>query len=218
MSFNDETPVGQPAATDIPEVAEPPAVTSSTPARRRPRNRGREWAILAVLTVAFTLLLRTFIVQTYVIPSGSMETTLNGCTPSCNNDRILVDKLSYKLHSVHRGDIVVFQATGRWIQVVGGKKDIVKRVIGLPGDTVSCCNAGRVVRNGVPLTEPYVYPAGQANTSFAPFTVPKGQLWVMGDHRNASSDSRFNGTVPISSVVGHAFLRVWPISRIHTLS
>jgi signal peptidase I len=184
---------------------------------RTPRRRGLEWMILIVLTVAFTLVLRTFVIQTYVIPSGSMEQTLNGCTPSCNNDRILVDKLSYKIHSIHRGDIVVFEATGRWEEVVGGEKDIVKRVIGLPGDTVSCCNAGRVVRNGVPLTEPYVYPAGQGNTPFGPITVAKGQLWVMGDHRNSSSDSRYNGTTPESSVIGHAFLRIWPLSRIHSL-
>jgi signal peptidase I len=185
------------------------------PVRKR---HGGEWLILVVLTVAFTLLLRTFVIQTYVIPSGSMERTLNGCTPSCNNDRILVDKLSYKLHSIHRGDIVVFKATGRWEAVVGGEKDIVKRVIGIPGDTISCCNDGRVVRNGVPLNEPYVYPAGVGNTPFNAITVPKGQLWVMGDHRNASSDSRYNGTTPINSVIGHAFLRIWPISRIHTLS
>jgi signal peptidase I len=201
-----------PVASEEPEVAAPGAVATQ-PTKRR----GIEWLILVVLTVAFTLLLRTFVIQTYVIPSGSMEQTLNGCTPSCNNDRILVDKLSYKIHSIHRGDIVVFQATGRWEQVVGGEKDIVKRVIGLPGDTVSCCNAGRVVRNGVPLNEPYVYPAGQGNTPFGPITVAKGQLWVMGDHRNSSSDSRYNGTTPESSVIGHAFLRIWPLSRIHTL-
>jgi signal peptidase I len=207
------------SASQPPVVAAdqlPPPRASAAPVRAR--RRGLEWLILVVLTVAFTLLLRTFVVQTYVIPSGSMERTLNGCTPSCNNDRILVDKLSYKLHSINRGDVVVFKATGRWEQVVGGEKDIVKRVIAVGDDTVSCCNAGRVVRNGVPLNESYIYPAGVGNTPFAPFTVPKGQLWVMGDHRNASSDSRYNGTTPTSSVIGHAFMRIWPLSRIHTLS
>ena len=217
MSSDDSTGA-RPVAAEEPAV---PAVSAAPDVPANPQRSGRrasEWLILVVLTVAFTLLLRTFVVQTYVIPSGSMEQTLNGCTPSCNNDRILVDKLSYKLHSINRGDIVVFKATGRWEQVVGGEKDIVKRVIGVAGDTISCCDAGRVVRNGVPLNEPYVYPNLGGNTPFAPFTVPKGQLWVMGDHRNASSDSRYNGTTPTSSVIGHAFMRIWPISRIHSLS
>jgi len=102
-----------PVASDEPVVA-----TGDVAVAQPPKRRGLEWLILVVLTVVFTLLLRTFVVQTYVIPSGSMERTLNGCTPSCNNDRILVDKLSYKVHSIHRGDIVVFKATGRWQQVV----------------------------------------------------------------------------------------------------
>jgi signal peptidase I len=141
---------------------------------------------------------------------------LHGCTPGCDDDRVLVDKLSYKLHGIHRHDVVVFKATGNWIAVVGGPEDIIKRVIGLPGDTVQCCDAQeRVEVNGVPQNEPYIY---QNNDyAFGPIVVPKGQLFVMGDHRSDSSDSRYNGTIPESSVVGHAFIRVWPIPRIHTL-
>jgi signal peptidase I len=177
---------------------------------------GREWIILIVLTVVGTFLLRTYAVQSYRIPSGSMEKTLHGCTPGCNDDRVLVDKLSYKLHSIHRHDIVVFQATGDWIPVVGGREDVIKRVIGLPGDTVQCCDAqGRVVLNGVSQNEPYVFEDN--HYAFGPIVVPKGQLFVMGDHRSDSSDSRYNGTIPESSVVGHAFIRIWPIPRIHTL-
>jgi signal peptidase I len=182
--------------------------------RRRARN---EWIILLVLTVAGTFLIRTYVMQSYRIPSGSMEHTLHGCTPNCNNDRILVDKLSYHLHGVGRGDIVVFKTTDqRWIQAVGGTEDVVKRVIGLPGDTVMCCDAqGRVVVNGKALNEKYVFVDGpDPKKEFGPVTVPKGDLWVMGDHRNDSSDSRYNGPITISSVIGRAFMRIWPINRI----
>ena len=179
-------------------------------------NWGREWIILIVLTVVGTFVLRTYAVQSYRIPSGSMEKTLHGCTPGCDDDRVLVDKLSYKLHSIHRHDVVVFQATGDWIPVVGGREDVIKRVIGLPGDTVQCCDAqGRVILNGVSQNEPYVFEDN--HYAFGPIVVPKGQLFVMGDHRSDSSDSRYNGTIPESSVVGHAFIRIWPIPRIHTL-
>jgi signal peptidase I len=211
-------PAGAPDAADAADATGAANVAGVTPPARRSTGAQwtREWLILIVLTVAGTFLIRTFVVQTYRIPSGSMEKTLHGCTPHCNNDRVLVDKVSYKLHSIHRRDIVVFQATGDWIQVVGGKSDVIKRVIGLPGDTVSCCDAqGHVVVDGVSQNEPYVYDDNRY--PFGPITVGKGQLFVMGDHRGDSSDSRYNGTIPESSVVGHAFLRVWPIPRIHTL-
>jgi signal peptidase I len=182
--------------------------------RRRSRN---EWIILLVLTVAGTFLIRAYVMQSYRIPSGSMEHTLHGCMPNCNNDRILVDKLSYHLHGVGRGDVVVFKTSDQqWIQAVGGTEDVVKRVIGLPGDTVMCCDAqGRVVVNGKALNEKYVFVDGpDPKKEFGPVTVPKGDLWVMGDHRNDSSDSRYNGPITISSVIGRAFMRIWPIKRI----
>ncbi|MDQ1486024.1 MAG: signal peptidase [Actinomycetota bacterium] len=192
------------------------ATVESRPSPSRSRRR-REWLILVVLTIVGTLLMRTFLVQSYRIPSGSMERTLHGCTPNCNNDRILVNKLSYKIHAIHHEDIVVFKAEGeRWLAAVGGPDDVVKRVIGLPGDTVMCCDAkGRVEVNGQSLDERYVFEDN--HMAFGPITVPKGQLWVMGDHRSDSSDSRYNGTIAQSSVIGHAFMRIWPISRIHTL-
>jgi len=192
---------------------EVPATPAAPP--KKP-HWAREWVILIVVTIVGTFLVRTYVVQTYRIPSGSMEKTLHGCTPHCNNDRVLVDKLSYKLHAVHRHDIVVFHATGDWLAVVGGPEDIIKRVIGLPGDTVQCCDAqGRVTVNGVSQIEPYVF--DDNHYVFGPIVVPKGQLFVMGDHRGDSSDSRYNGTIPESSVIGHAFLRVWPVTRLHTL-
>jgi len=179
---------------------------------RKPLWKGREWLVLIVLVIAGSLLIRTYVMQSYRIPSGSMELTLHGCTPGCNDDRILVDKLSYKLHGIHRGDIVVFKATGKWVNVVGEGNDVVKRVIGLPGDTVQCCDAqNHLLRNGVAIKEPYVYQ--DDHMPFAAVKVPPGELWVMGDHRNDSSDSRYNGPIPISSVIGHAFLRVWPLKR-----
>lgn len=207
-----ESPSGQQAGV-------PPDQSGTERPAKRGSHRAREWLILAVATIVGTLLIRTYVVESYRIPSASMEKTLHGCTPGCNDDRILVDKLSYKLHDIHRGDIVVFKATGDWIEVVGGPDDVVKRVIGLPGDTVRCCDAaGHVVRNGKSLDEPYVYVDGpDPRKTFGPVTVAKGQLFVMGDHRNDSSDSRYNGTIPESSVVGHAFMRVWPISRIALL-
>jgi len=140
-----------------------------------------------------------------------------GCDPDCNKDRILVNKLAYHLHGIGRGDVVVFKATGpAWISAVGGPDDVVKRVIGLPGDVVKCCDVqGRVVVNGKSLDEKYVFVDGpDPKQQFGPITVPKGDLWVMGDHRNDSSDSRYNGPIPIKSVIGRAFLRIWPLSRI----
>jgi signal peptidase I len=93
---------------------------------------------------------------------------------------------------------------------------VVKRVIGLPGDTVQCCDPqGRVIVDGVPQNEPYVFEDN--HDPFGPVVVPKGQLFVMGDHRSASSDSRYNGTIPESSVIGHAFVRIWPLSHLGTL-
>lgn len=196
------------------------AETVRAKAKRRRRARN-EWLILLALTIIGTFLIRTFVVQSYRIPSGSMERTLHGgCDPDCGSDRILVNKLAYKLHGIHRGDVVVFKAVDpSWEEAVGGSEDIVKRVIGLPGDTVQCCDAqGRVIRNGKPLNEKYIYTNGpDPKKKFSPVVVPPGQLFVMGDHRNDSSDSRYNGTIPESSVVGHAFMRIWPFSRIGLL-
>lgn len=199
-----------------PPDPHPPVNPAEAKKRRRRRTR-IEWLVLLALTILATFVLRTFVVQSFRIPSGSMETTLRGgCEPHCTEDHILVNKLSYKLHGIHRGDIVVFHATGSWIEAIGGPGDVVKRVIGLPGDTVQCCDVrGRVEVDGRPLNEPYVFVNGpDPRKEFGPVTVPKGRLWVMGDHRNDSSDSRFNGAIPISSVIGRAFMRIWPISRI----
>jgi signal peptidase I len=210
---------------------------------RRARIPGwLELPILVLVAVGIAVLIKAFLVQAFFIPSGSMEQTLHGCD-GCQGDRILVNKLVYDLRSIHRGDIVVFNGKDNYpadsapVYVPGNPvsrvihdvidfvglapqgTDYVKRVIGLPGDVVECCDAqGRVTVNGVGLDEPYVYEDN--HLAFGPVTVPPGRLWVMGDHRNSSDDSRYitPATVPESDVIGRAFVTIWPPSRWRLLS
>jgi len=159
---------------------------------------------------------RAFVVQTFYIPSASMEPTL------MIGDRILVDKLSYHLHGVGRGDIVVF-ATPPREPATPGVKDLVKRVIGLPGDTISSPD-GRVWIDGKPLAETWL-PKGTVTTGITgqipgciPVAggckIPAKYYFVMGDNRGDSQDSRFFGPIPRSLIVGHVVFRIWPLSRI----
>lgn len=199
--------------------------------------------LLVILLVAFlvSFLLKTFLVRSFYIPSGSMEHTLEV------NDRILVNQLVPQLIDVERGDIVVFRDPGGWLnlpgtvaqsepnpvervlQTVGLAADtssdyVVKRVIGVGGDRVACCDArGRVTVNGVPLDEPYiVVPEGETRASAIDFdvTVPEGSVWVMGDNRYSSKDSRYNqdqpgkGFVSEDEIVGRAFMLNWPLGRL----
>ncbi len=159
--------------------------------------------LLVALAVAVGM--RTFVVQTFYIPSGSMEPTLN------IGDRILVDKLSYHLHAVHRGDIIVFaRPPGETLEP--GVNDLVKRVIGLPGETISGRN-GQVYINGKPLAEPWL-PKGVVTGNFSPVKIPKGYYFVMGDNRGFSSDSRVFGPISGSLIVGRVVMRIWPLSHI----
>ena len=172
--------------------------------------------MLAVVGVLAALLARTYVVQAFYIPSGSMERTLHGCEGCSGNDRVLVDKVSYRFGSPSRGDIVVFDTKDTPYAQEGGEKDVIKRVIGLPGDVVACCDSqGRVTVNGKSLTEPYVFEDNHA--SFGPRTVPGGDVWLMGDHRSDSQDSRAVGPIPEHNIVGRAFMRYWPLSRIGLL-
>jgi signal peptidase I len=204
--------------------------------KKKHRPLSHELPVLLVIAIALALLLKAFVVQAFYIPSGSMEKTL------LIKDRVLVNKLVYRMRDVHRGEIVVFNGSGtgftesesvippprngverasRAVQrVIGagapGERDFVKRVIAVGGDTVACCDAqGRVTVNNVSLDEPYIFENSplDAGRTFAPFKVPQGQLWVMGDHRGDSGDSRFNGPIPEDRVIGRAFVRVWPVSR-----
>lgn len=183
--------------------------------RARKKSTWRELPVLVIAAIALSLLIRAFLVQAFYIPSESMEQTLKGCQGCSNNDRVLVWKLGKRFGNPSRGDIVVFDGRGSFV-TQANEKDYIKRVIGLPGETVACCDdQGRVTINGVGLDEPYVYE--DDHYVFGPTTVPDGELWLMGDHRSASSDSRYNGTVPASRVVGKAFVIVWPPSRISLL-
>lgn len=208
----------------------------------------RAWAfvkeILTILVIALMLsfLIKTFLFRAFYIPSGSMENTLQ------IDDRIFVNQLVPEPMALNRGDVIVFKDTLGWLAdqpskprgafswiedaatFVGISPDnsqqhLVKRVIGLPGDTVKCCTVdGKVSVNGVAITEPYIYPG--ATPSEFPFevTVPAGHVWVMGDHRNNSEDSRFhqskNGTgfVPIENIDGRAVVIAWPTSHWKYLS
>jgi signal peptidase I len=186
-----------------------------------PRSRWlREGAVVLVvaLVVALLLRLRTYVVQTFFIPTGSMEPTLNV------GDRILVNKLSYHLHSIHQGDIVVFQrppAEDCGGPVVG---DLVKRVIGLPGQTISV-SGGYVDINGKRLNETWLPadrqgitgegpPGNQANLAH-PYKIPTNDYYVMGDNRLDSCDSRYWGPVARSLIVGKVEMRVWPLTALH---
>jgi signal peptidase I len=208
--------------------------------RRRARRASRSWwielPILLVFALVLALLIKTFVVQAFFIPSSSMENTLE------IGDKVLVNKLVYDFRPIHRGDIVVFNGDGSWDQVplhpeapltrlwdsisglfgtAPGVHDYIKRVIGVPGDHVVCCDPqGRITVNGVPLSEKsYLYPGNVPSTRRFSITVPQGRLWVMGDHRSVSYDSRGHmsdpgtGTVPENKVVGRAFLIVAPFSR-----
>ena len=201
---------GQPGhggiATDSPSGPGGEAEPIASPSTRR-RNRWiLEWGIVFLVAITVAVGIRTYVLSTYYIPSASMEPTL------MVNDRILVDKLSYRFDSIHRGDIVVFAKPGDFSDGPG-VNDLVKRVIGLPGDQVSSQD-NQVFIDGKPLSEPWL-PAGDYTTGIRPQTVPSGQLFVMGDNRNDSADSRVFGTIPKSLVVGRAIVRIWPLSRFH---
>jgi signal peptidase I len=193
---------------------------------RRANSFWRELPILVVVAFVVALLVRVFVLQTFYIPSESMEHTLN------INDRVLVNKVVYDFRAPHRGEIVVFKSPVSW-RSDPAEVDFIKRVIGVGGDHVVCCDdQHRLVINGRPLNEPYLYHAADGAADLASeeafdVTVPKGRLWVMGDHRSHSGDSReqflrsrdtVNATIPDNAVVGRAFVVFWPLSRWQWLS
>ena len=181
----------------------------------------RELPILIGVAIVVAVVVRAFVLQTFYIPSESMENTLN------IYDRVLVNKLVYDFRDPHRGEVVVFKAPMDW-RSDPAEEDFIKRVIALPGDRVVCCDAkGRISVNGKVLDEPYLY-KDENGTQDPPsadefnVVVPPDRLWVMGDHRSQSGDSREHfketgdpvaSTIPVDSVVGRAFLLFWPMSR-----
>ena len=175
-----------------------------------------EWIVVIAGAVAVALIIQATSFQAFYIPSQSMETTLHV------GDRVLVNKWSYRLHPIHRGDIVVFSKPKG--ELASNINDLIKRVIGLPGETVTI-HDNHVYINNHRLIEPYlrpqdvttVHPGAFACTPKAPCKIPKGEIWVMGDNRVFSEDSRYFGPIPESSVVGRAFFRIWPLNRLGSL-
>lgn len=170
---------------------------------RHPARAAIEWVAVVVAALTVAAVVKTYLLQAFYIPSGSMEHTLEV------NDRVLVNKVSYRLHDVHRGDVVVFERP----ETTSGDpeiKDLIKRVVALPGETVEVAD-GRVLVDGRPLAESYLAPGTQTYGAVRT-TVPPGHLWVMGDNRSNSSDSRVFGPIDEDLVVGRAFVKVWPIT------
>lgn len=224
-------PDGNDRDAATPGAAAPPA---SPGAPRRPAKRKRpvsrvvaEYGILAVFAIVLAFLIRTFVGLAFYIPSESMVPTLKV------HDRVIVTRISYHLHDPRRGDIVVFDNPNfdekkvsvpkrilrDALEVVGinqpKDKNLIKRIVGLPGETVQGKD-GHVFVNGTQLPETYL-PDGITTSDFGPVAIPKGRLWVMGDNRPNSADSRYFGTIERTSIVGRAFVRIWPPWRLGLL-
>lgn len=211
----------------------------------KPRSFWKELPILIVIALVLALIIKTFLVQAFSIPSDSMQDTLQ------RGDRVLVDKLTPWFGSKpSRGEVVVFHDPGGWLgenpptttnPVAEGvqkalsfiglmpsaeEKDLIKRVIAVGGDTIQCKGNGPVVVNGKPLTEPYIYPGNTpcSDKPFGPIKIAPNKIWVMGDHRQDSLDSRYHqdlpggGQVDDKQVVGRAIVIAWPLNRLNTLS
>lgn len=185
--------------------------------RRKQRSFWVELPILLLVAVIVAVLVRTFLVQTFYIPSGSMESTL------LINDRVLVNKMIYRFREPRRGEVVVFVPPKEW-DAGPTKDDYIKRVVGTGGDRIVCCDAaGRITINGQVLEEDYLFEEDVPSAQPFDVTVPRDRLFVLGDHRSSSADSRFHtdyerGTIPVDAVVGRAFVIFWPFSHVGTLS
>ena len=236
-------PSGDGPADPSTRLPSPASAEPETSPGQRAWSLLREVAGILVASILVSLFVKTLLVQAFFVPSGSMEPTLHGCE-GCFNDRVLVNKQTSLLGGIHRGDVVVFHDSDGWLPTAltsgdpGGlhgvlvfiglapssaESNLVKRVIGVGGDTVEG-RGGRVYLNGTRLVEPYIFPGNQASDITFKVTVPAGKLWVMGDHRAESADSRFHqqdpgrGFVPVDQVVGRAFVIAWPLNRAGTLS
>ena len=228
-----------PDALASARTSEPEAKPGQIARAAKKKSFWRELLTIVVVAAVLTLLVKAFVVQVYRIPSASMENTLQV------GDRVLVNKVIYHFRGIARGDIIVFSGQDSWgpdapppsgdpvvrifddvlsgIGLQDNQTYYIKRVIGLPGDRVACCTDGKVTVNGVPLSEgSYVYPGNPPSFKFSE-VVPAGHLWVMGDHRSDSDDSRYHpgdpggGAIPENQVVGRAFLIIWPPSQIRDL-
>lgn len=200
----------------------------------------RETLMMVVVALAISAIIKAFLLQAFQIPSSSMEQTLQ------INDRIIVSKLVPKYRQLNRGDVIVFQDDDNWLKrdgttpspSIAGKimiwvglrpddshNHLVKRIVGLPGDRVQCCDTnGRLKVNGVSVDESgYINPGSAPSLIKFDVTVPAGKLWVMGDNRSNSEDSRFHikepskGFVSVDQVTGRAFAIMWPLNRVSTI-
>ena len=205
---------------------------------RRKGSLLREFPILVIVALIVSLVIKTFLVQFFYIPSGSMENTLQ------IQDRVAVNKLPFISRNISRGDVVVFRDPASWLPVawdgssnkfiakakeglvaVGilpnpAKQYLVKRVIGVGGDHIKCCSKdGKLTINNSAVTEPYIFKGNVPSDMKFDVTVPKGKIWVMGDHRGASADSRYHqddinkGMVPLTRVTGRVFAVIWPLKH-----
>ena len=205
---------------------------------RRKGSLLRELPILVVVALVVSLFIKSFLVQFFYIPSGSMENTLQ------IQDRVAVNKLPFISRQISRGDVVVFRDPDNWLpeasdyssnQVIAkiksglvavgvlpnpAKQYLVKRVIGVAGDHVVCCTKdGKLSVNGLAITEPYIFAGNIPSDLKFDITVPAGKIWVMGDHRGASADSRYHqddinkGMVPLARVTGRVFAVIWPLKN-----
>jgi len=192
-----------------PATERPPAEPEhdTEPQTRSSVRSAVEWVVIVVAALLAALLIKTFLLQAFYIPSDSMNPTL------VQRDRVLVNKLSYHFHDVHRGDVVVFKRPpGENDPKI---KDLIKRVIGLPGDTIEGRD-GQILVDGRALKESYVA-KNSPMSDFPARKVPPGHYFVMGDNRGNSKDSRVFGPIAKSLIVGRAFIRVWPLSKIALL-
>jgi signal peptidase I len=194
--------VSLPPTTLEVEESSPPV------SKRRSRQKSLiEWGIVIVVAVLVSLLIRTYVFQTFYIPSGSMEPTLQ------IGDRIIVDKLAVEFGTIHTGDILVFKAPKAVATVCGDDvADLVKRVIGVPGDHLKSVG-NTIYVNGKPLKQPWTHVALIGDKPIAPTYVTKNHYFMMGDNEPDSCDSRYWGLLPRSDVIGKAFVRIWPLRR-----
>lgn len=188
------------------ERSAPHSATGEKDKSSRKRQR-YEWLVLIAASLAVALVVQNLLIQSFYIPSKSMVPTLR------TNDRVLVNKLAYKIHDVHRGDIVVFTAPpGTATPEV---KHLIKRVVGLPGETVEGRN-GAIFINGRPLDEPYL-PPDVRSRDFPPEKIPPDMIYVLGDNRQNSRDSTFFHAIDQDQVIGRAFVKIWPLNDIGLL-
>ena len=201
-----EPPVEVPEAVTAEEAGPDGTGRKGKKAGNR-RKQGYEWLVLVAASLAVALFVRGFLIQAFYIPSESMVPTL------VKNDRVLVNKLSYKLHDVHRGDIVVFKAPPG--AATAQVKDLIKRVVGLPGETIEGRN-GSIFIDGKPLDEPYL-PPDVRSRDFPPEKIPPDKFYVLGDNRQDSRDSTFFHGIDEDAIIGRAFVKIWPLSDLGLL-